>query len=142
MAARKAEVYKHLVDQARPNPQLIALARAAQGHLPIAVVTTASAANARAVLVGHGLAGLFDLVVSGDDVARHKPDPEAYALAAARLGVAPDRCLAFEDSDAGEASATAAGMAVIRVSPWTTMIADRIDQRVIIALYFNRLGRR
>ncbi len=35
------------------------------------------------------LAGLFDLVVTGDDVARAKPDPEAYALAGSRLGCAP-----------------------------------------------------
>jgi HAD superfamily hydrolase (TIGR01509 family) len=116
VAARKAEVYAGLVGQARPNPQMVALARAAHGHVPIAVVTTASAANASAVLAGHGLAGLFDLVISGDDVARHKPDPEAYALAAARLGILPGRCLAFEDSDAGETSAIAAGMAVIRVN--------------------------
>jgi HAD superfamily hydrolase (TIGR01509 family) len=116
VAARKIELYSDLVGQARPNPQMIALARAARGHVPTAVVTTASAANAGAVLERHGLAGLFDLVVSGDDVTRHKPDPEAYALAAARLGVSPARCLAFEDSDAGAASATAAGVAVIRVS--------------------------
>jgi beta-phosphoglucomutase len=115
VAARKAELYPALVGEARPNPRMVALAKAAHGHVPTCVVTTASAANARAVLVRHGLAGLFDLVVSGDDVARHKPDPEAYALAAARLGVAPARCLAFEDSDPGAASAAAAGMAVIRV---------------------------
>jgi beta-phosphoglucomutase len=116
VAARKAELYPDLVGQARPNPRMVALARAARGHVPTAVVTTASAANAGAVLNRHGLAGLFDLVVSGDDVTRHKPDPEAYALAAARLGVEPARCLAFEDSDAGAASAAAAGVAVIRVS--------------------------
>jgi HAD superfamily hydrolase (TIGR01509 family) len=116
VAARKAELYPDLVDLARPNPQMIELARAARGHLPTAVVTTASAANAGVVLQRHGLADLFDLVVSGDDVQRHKPDPEAYALAVRRLGLAPGRCLAFEDSDAGAASATAAGVAVIRVS--------------------------
>ncbi|MDR3513045.1 MAG: HAD family phosphatase [Caulobacteraceae bacterium] len=116
VAARKAQLYPGLVGRSRPNPALIALAEAARGHVPTAVVTTASAANAGAVLAGHGLADLFDLVVSGDDVTRHKPDPEAYALAAARLGVAPGRCLAFEDSDAGAASAAAAGMPVIRVS--------------------------
>lgn len=116
VAARKAELYPGLIAQARPNSALVALARAARGHVPIALVTTASAANAGAVLAGHGLAGLFDLVISGDDVVRHKPDPEPYVLAAARLGVSPGDCVAFEDSDVGAASATAAGVAVIRVS--------------------------
>jgi HAD superfamily hydrolase (TIGR01509 family) len=116
VAARKAELYPGLVCQARPNAELIALARAARGHVPTALVTTASAANASAVLERYGLSSLFDLVISGDDVTRHKPDPQAYALATARLGVAPGRCIAFEDSDAGAASAEAAGVAVIRVS--------------------------
>jgi HAD superfamily hydrolase (TIGR01509 family) len=58
---------------------------------------------------------LFDVVVTGDDVVRHKPDPEAYRIAAERLAVPVEACLVFEDSDAGVASAVAAGMAVVRV---------------------------
>jgi HAD superfamily hydrolase (TIGR01509 family) len=116
VAARKAELYPALIDQPRPNSELIALARAAKGWVPTAVVTTASAGAAGAVLRACGLGDLFDLVICGDDVTRHKPDPEPYILAAERLGVTPDRCLAFEDSDAGAASAAAAGVMVIRIS--------------------------
>ena len=116
VAARKVELYPGFIAQARPNAELVALAEAARGRVPIALVTTASAANAGAVLAAHRLEGLFDVVISGDDVARHKPDPQAYALAIARLGVAPGDCFAFEDSDAGAASATAAGAAVVRVT--------------------------
>src|SRR4030081_1415418 len=43
-----------------------------------------------------GLAGSFDVVVTGDDVERGKPDPAIYLLTAQRLGVNPDRCIAIE----------------------------------------------
>ena len=52
----------------------------------------------------------FSVTVTGDDVERNKPDPEMYILAADRLGVPPQKCLACEDSRAGVESAVAAGM--------------------------------
>jgi beta-phosphoglucomutase len=54
-------------------------------------------------------------LVSGDDVGRSKPDPEIYLLAAQRLGIAPIRGLAIEDSPNGVQSARRAGMAVLGV---------------------------
>jgi beta-phosphoglucomutase-like phosphatase (HAD superfamily) len=58
---------------------------------------------------------LFDVVVTGEDVSRPKPDPEAYLQAAGLLGVEPGDCIAIEDSVPGLASATAAGAVVIGV---------------------------
>lgn len=57
----------------------------------------------------------FDHVVTGDDVARSKPDPEPYLTAARSLGVNPARCVALEDSPNGVTSATAAGCRVVAV---------------------------
>lgn len=57
----------------------------------------------------------FDVLVTGDQVARGKPDPEAYLAAADRLGVDPARCLAIEDSLTGVAAAEAAGCLVVAV---------------------------
>jgi len=57
----------------------------------------------------------FDDIITGDDVAASKPDPEPYRLAAQRLGVPTDRCLAFEDTPPGVASAAAAGVIVYAV---------------------------
>ncbi|MBX3091561.1 MAG: HAD family phosphatase [Cryobacterium sp.] len=58
---------------------------------------------------------LFDAVVTGDDVARPKPHPEPYELAARLLDVDPASCVAIEDSVPGLASAAAAGAVVIAV---------------------------
>ena len=60
-------------------------------------------------------AASFDTVVVGDDVARGKPHPDPYLLAAERLGVDPRDCLAVEDSPTGVASALAAGCTVLAV---------------------------
>lgn len=57
----------------------------------------------------------FDAIVTGDVVARGKPDPEPYLEAARRLGVDPRDCLAVEDSPTGAASADAAGCVVLVV---------------------------
>jgi HAD superfamily hydrolase (TIGR01509 family) len=60
-------------------------------------------------------AGLFDIVVTGDQVTRGKPHPEPYLTAAELLGVHPVECLAIEDSEPGATSAVAAGCTVLVV---------------------------
>jgi HAD superfamily hydrolase (TIGR01509 family) len=57
----------------------------------------------------------FDTIVGAEDYTNSKPAPDAYLVAAARLGVAPKDCLVFEDTDLGIQAATAAGMASVRV---------------------------
>lgn len=62
-----------------------------------------------------GIRDYFQAVATGDEVAEGKPHPALYALAAARLGVAPAACVALEDSPRGVGSAKAAGMRCIAV---------------------------
>lgn len=59
----------------------------------------------------------FDVIVSGDDaeLVRGKPAPDIFLLAAARLGVRADRCVAFEDALSGCQAAFAAGCFVVAV---------------------------
>ncbi len=57
----------------------------------------------------------FDAVIDGKMVERHKPAPDPYLMACEKLGVAPARCLAVEDSPSGIMAASIAGMAVIRM---------------------------
>jgi sugar-phosphatase len=55
------------------------------------------------------------VLIAADDVALGKPNPDPYLTAARRLGVAPERCLVFEDANSGLQSARAAGMQVIGI---------------------------
>jgi HAD superfamily hydrolase (TIGR01509 family) len=68
-----------------------------------------------AVLAASGLAESFAVTVSGDEVARGKPAPDIYLTAANRLGVAPDRAAAVEDSSNGLRAAAAAEMLVVAI---------------------------
>ncbi|WP_433565506.1 HAD family hydrolase [Nocardia sp. CA-151230] len=68
------------------------------------------------VVLDHmGVSDLFAATVSTEEVARGKPAPDGYLEAAARLGIAPDACVAIEDSSNGLRAAHAAGMTVIAV---------------------------
>jgi HAD superfamily hydrolase (TIGR01509 family) len=83
--------------------------------LPLAIATSSRAATVDRHL---GLAGLrrhFAAVATRYDVARGKPHPDVYLEAARRLGVAPQRCIAFEDSPIGLSAAHAAGTMAIMV---------------------------
>jgi beta-phosphoglucomutase-like phosphatase (HAD superfamily) len=115
VARRKGELYRKTLGETRVNAPLVALVASSRPHLRTALVTTASAESVHALLRVHDLGSLFDAIVTGDDVRHRKPHPEAYRLAVSRLALTPEECLAFEDSDVGVASATRAGLAVIRV---------------------------
>jgi HAD superfamily hydrolase (TIGR01509 family) len=65
------------------------------------------------ILEACGLRGHFEVAVFGEDVTRHKPDPEPYRKAAGLLGIS--RALVVEDSEAGVASGRAAGFDVLRI---------------------------
>jgi HAD superfamily hydrolase (TIGR01509 family) len=82
--------------------------------LPMAIATSSTRVQALRKLTACTLPA-FAHVVTVDDVARAKPAPDPYLLAASLLGVDPARCLAFEDSETGARSAHAAGMTVVQV---------------------------
>jgi HAD superfamily hydrolase (TIGR01509 family) len=71
--------------------------------------------------------GSFTVSVTGDEVVRGKPHPEPYLLAAERLGVRADQCVAIEDSPTGVRSALAAGCRVIGVPHVVDIPADVAD---------------
>ena len=81
-----------------------------------ALVTSGNRRGAEAILEKLNWDSRFDTVVTGDDVTCGKPDPEPFLLAAKRLDVLPARCIVFEDTTDGVASARAAGMAVVNVT--------------------------
>ena len=82
---------------------------------PIALATNAERANVDFVLDGGSLRRYFGVIVDGSEVARPKPDPDAYLRAAELLKIPPRNCIVFEDSPVGVAAAVAAGMRVVGV---------------------------
>ncbi len=71
-----------------------------------------------------GYADLFEVIVTGDDVSRGKPDPEPYQVAARQLNVPPSDCLVIENAPLGIRSARSAGMGCVALT--TTLPASRL----------------
>jgi HAD superfamily hydrolase (TIGR01509 family) len=92
-------------------------------------------------LAGTGLAGVFDVVVTGETVARPKPAPDLYLLACQRLGAPPSAAIAFEDSEAGVVSAKAAGLTVVAVPQLRGLSINAADF-VVDSLSDIAIGRR
>ena len=94
-------------------PEALRAIRAA--GLRVALATSSDGQAVQALLERPAFADAFDATVCADDIERSKPDPQIFQLAAERLQVAPERCLAFEDSLAGLRAARAAGMITVAV---------------------------
>jgi HAD superfamily hydrolase (TIGR01509 family) len=99
-----------------PMPGLRHLMRELQvRQIPWAVATSNRRAFATQVLQQLGLLSVCKTLTTGEEVERGKPAPDIYLLAAERMDVAPERCLALEDSVPGAQAAKAAGMVTIAV---------------------------
>lgn len=119
-AALFAECERQLLNrigEVRVVAPVVSILRRAVGRVPVALATGSTAGVTAAVLGAVGLAGMFDAVVTRDDVARGKPAPDTFLRAAAMLGVEPSRCLVYEDSFVGLEAASAAGMSAVDVRP-------------------------
>jgi HAD superfamily hydrolase (TIGR01509 family) len=101
--------------------------------LPTAVVTSTGRTTADRHLQQAGLLGRFKTIVTGDDVNHGKPAPDIYLEAARRLGVAPERCIALEDSHNGLRAAHAAGTMAIMVPDIVQPSEEARGQCVAIA---------
>jgi HAD superfamily hydrolase (TIGR01509 family) len=96
-------------------------------RVPLAICSGAARAEIEPVVEAAGLAPLFKAVVTSDDVVRGKPDPEGYAKTLGILGVDAADAVVFEDTEAGIASARAAGVGRV-LAMKTTLEPHRLAQ--------------
>ena len=115
LAKRKEGLYFELEDDLKAIPEVIEHIEAKHGHIPLAVVSGSRRKSVMHSLSALGLVDKFDVLVCAEDYARGKPAPDCFLTAAERLGVQPNECLVFEDTEMGIAAATAAGMSWVRV---------------------------
>lgn len=117
LAKEKSTLLRALLEDisvVKPLP-LVEVVKAWHGRKPLAVGTGTDHELAENLLKGLNLHHYFDAIVGADDVQRHKPDPDTFLRCAQLLGVAPEKCVVFEDADFGVLAAKAAGMDVVDV---------------------------
>lgn len=117
VARRKEDLYFELLPQLKAVPEVLEYIESEHGRVPFAVVSGSTRESVTASLVSLNLLDRFETLVCAGDYKESKPDPEGFLLAAARLGVAPEACLVFEDTEMGIQAARDAGMASVRVPP-------------------------
>ena len=150
-ALEKEARFRALATVLHPVPGLLELlARAERAGISCALVTNAPRENAVHELQALGLAGRFETVVIGDEVAHAKPHPLPYLTALERLGGDASRSLGFEDSLSGLRAGLAAGlmMAGVTTSLGETRLLQegaalaiaRYDDPRLPGLIGNRLG--
>jgi HAD superfamily hydrolase (TIGR01509 family) len=102
--------YSRLIEEVKPFPEVVAIARAHYGKIPMAVASGGARKWVERTLELIGVRELFDAVVVSADVPRGKPYPDIFLRAAELLGVPPADCLVFEDGQPGIVAAGRAGM--------------------------------
>ena len=137
LSARKEQLYRELIqhDHIAPLPGVVAWLDALRAtRVPCAIASSTPRSNIECVIDALNLRSYFPATVTAEDVTRGKPDPEVFLCAAAKLGVAPPRCVVFEDAHVGIEAARAAGMRVVGLATThpaeTLQDADRVVTRL------------
>jgi beta-phosphoglucomutase-like phosphatase (HAD superfamily) len=114
---RKESLFLDLSREIDPILPVVNIAREQHNRIPQAVASGGHRHIVHQTLRTLGITHLFQTIVTSEDYARGKPHPDPFLEAARRLGVAPERCLVFEDTETGRSAAEAAGMPCVMVPP-------------------------
>jgi beta-phosphoglucomutase family hydrolase len=113
----KEATYLPSLPQVKEISVVVDIARKNYGIIPMAVASGGIQTHINEVLTHLGIRQLFQAVVTSEMVTRQKPAPDIFLEAARRLGVEPQFCRAFEDTDLGMQAIRAAGMDAVDVRP-------------------------
>jgi beta-phosphoglucomutase-like phosphatase (HAD superfamily) len=121
VAADQRAHFDTLAANVLPLENVVAFARErARAGFPVSVASGGDAPTVSRTLRTIGVADLFAVVVTAEEVLHGKPAPDLFLLAAQRMGVAPEQCLVFEDSQLGILAAERAGMGAVLVQRAST----------------------
>ncbi len=118
MVREKEQLFLTHLEVVKPIQPVLAIVTAYRKKLPLAVASGGYRDTITRTLDRLGVRDWFDAMVTAEDTARHKPDPDVFLEAARRLNVEPARCVVFEDTDIGLEAARRAGIPGIDVRPW------------------------
>jgi beta-phosphoglucomutase-like phosphatase (HAD superfamily) len=114
-AHEKEAAYLPFLPEVREIQEVTSIARDHFGKIPMAVASGGIKPHITKVLERLGILHLFQAIVTSEDVRRQKPAPDIFLEAALRLGVAPQDCRAYEDTDLGLQAIRDAGMEAVDV---------------------------
>ena len=121
---RKGQIFfEEYIEHTQPIPFVVDHLKQHAGKIKIGVVSGGRRHTVERTLNVLGIHHLVETIVCAGETPKGKPFPDPFLKAALELGVAPEKCMVFEDGDPGIQSANAAGMQSIRI--------DRIDAEIV-----------
>ncbi len=118
----KEKQFLDLISEVTPLKIVADIAQSHKGKIPMAIGSGGQRDSVELTLDVIGYTGFFDSIVSCGDVSNHKPSPETFLKCAEEMGVQAKDCVVFEDGDPGVEAAKAAGMMVIDVRPYFSLL--------------------
>ncbi len=115
VAKEKEETYLERLAHVGPIETVVSVAREHHGKVPMAVASGGTKRIIEMVLVHLNIREFFQAVVTSEDVVHQKPAPDIFLEAARRIGVPPQFCRGYEDTDLGMTAIRAAGMEAVDV---------------------------
>jgi beta-phosphoglucomutase family hydrolase len=115
VAYEKEEAYMPLLADIQPVHAVVEIATANHGKLPMAVASGGNRIIIPQVLERLNIRHYFKAIVTSEDVVNQKPAPDIFLEAARQIGVPPENCRAFEDTELGLQAIRAAGMEAVDV---------------------------
>ncbi|MFN8415604.1 MAG: HAD-IA family hydrolase [Cytophagaceae bacterium] len=119
-SALKEKYYLELIPTVLPIPFTMNIVKAYAGKIPMSMGTGGTLEIALPNIEVIGVQEFIPILVSAEDVRRHKPFPDTFLACAARMGIPPGNCLVFEDAENGFTAAKEAGMNYIDVREYHT----------------------
>jgi len=118
IASLKYNTYKTILHRVKAVEPVVDIVRACHGKLAMAVGSGGQREAIIKTLDYIRMSKYFDIIVSANDVSRHKPDPETFIKCADQMNITPGKIMVFEDGDLGIEAAHSAGMTAVDVRPW------------------------
>lgn len=141
LSLRKEALYREIIAEEgiRPLPGVIDLLHLLnERDVPCAVASSTHRENVETVFDAIGIRNCFSAIVTAEDVANGKPDPEVFVTAAMRIGKSPGECVVFEDAHVGIEAGLAAGARVIAVA--TTNSLNELGKAQLAVRSLEQLG--
>jgi beta-phosphoglucomutase-like phosphatase (HAD superfamily) len=120
VSVEKEHAFLPFIPNVKGIPEVVAIAREHHGKLPMAVASGGKKRVVEQVLQHLGIHHWFGAIVTSEDVTRQKPEPDIFLEAARRLGVEPQFCRGYEDTDLGMDAIRAAGMEAVDIRAFVT----------------------
>lgn len=114
----KQERFLREVHTIKPIMIMAEFVKKYHGTIPMSIGTGGGRKTSQLIIQTIGMDSYIDILVSADDVTRHKPEPDTFLKCAELMGVSPQHCQVFEDGEMGMIAARTAGMMVTDVRPF------------------------